>query len=129
MASNEPKNSLDHLILFLPVDAETNLPKIPSFISDNFTLTPGGIHADGLTSSMLTSLTCSSLYFLFGAFYFKCCFHKWHRTVFTPFRPLLFEAHFYFASTIYSIHCPHLENPLRPLHSLHPPGSCKNLHH
>ncbi|KAL1591687.1 hypothetical protein SLS60_011686 [Paraconiothyrium brasiliense] len=53
MAQNVPKNALDHLILFLPADPETNLPKIPSFISDNFTLTPGGTHADGLTSNTL----------------------------------------------------------------------------
>jgi hypothetical protein len=52
MASNDSKNALDHLILFLPADPETHLPKIPSFISENFTLTPGGTHADGLTSSM-----------------------------------------------------------------------------
>ncbi|KAJ4359483.1 uncharacterized protein N0V89_000037 [Didymosphaeria variabile] len=57
MAQNVPKNALDHLILFLPADPETNLPKIPSFISDNFTLTPGGTHADGLTSNTLILLS------------------------------------------------------------------------
>ncbi|KAK3210268.1 hypothetical protein GRF29_44g2114707 [Pseudopithomyces chartarum] len=51
-----PKNALDHLILFLPADPSTNLPKIPDFISNNFTLTPGGTHADGLTSNTLILL-------------------------------------------------------------------------
>ncbi|KAJ4295509.1 hypothetical protein N0V90_007522 [Kalmusia sp. IMI 367209] len=50
------KNALDHLILFLPVDPDTNLPKIPDFITQNFTLTPGGTHADGLTSNTLILL-------------------------------------------------------------------------
>jgi hypothetical protein len=45
--------ALDHLILFLPVNPETNLPKVPSFIEENFTLTPGGVHADGITSNTL----------------------------------------------------------------------------
>jgi hypothetical protein len=49
-------HNLDHLILFLPVDPETKLPKVPSFISNNFTLTPGGVHADGLTSNVLILL-------------------------------------------------------------------------
>ncbi|KAF2449158.1 hypothetical protein P171DRAFT_351628 [Karstenula rhodostoma CBS 690.94] len=56
MPPNDPKNALDHLILFLPADPATNLPKVPSFISDNFTLTPGGTHADGLTSNTLLLL-------------------------------------------------------------------------
>ncbi|KAF9741129.1 hypothetical protein PMIN06_011296 [Paraphaeosphaeria minitans] len=56
MASTDLKSSLDHLILFLPADPETNLPKVPSFFSDNFTLTPGGVHADGLTSNTLILL-------------------------------------------------------------------------
>ncbi|KAF3006537.1 hypothetical protein E8E13_005729 [Curvularia kusanoi] len=48
--------SLDHLILFLPVDPSTSLPKVPSFFEKNFTLTPGGTHADGLTSNTLILL-------------------------------------------------------------------------
>jgi hypothetical protein len=50
-----PQN-IDHLILFLSVDPSTNLPKVPPFISNNFTLTPGGVHADGLTSNTLILL-------------------------------------------------------------------------
>ncbi|KAF1965705.1 hypothetical protein BU23DRAFT_545575 [Bimuria novae-zelandiae CBS 107.79] len=50
------QNALDHLILFLPADPATNLPKIPDFITKNFTLTPGGTHADGLTSNTLILL-------------------------------------------------------------------------
>lgn len=53
MASTQ---NLDHLILFLPVDPETKLPKLPSFFENNFTLTPGGTHADGLTSNTLVLL-------------------------------------------------------------------------
>jgi hypothetical protein len=48
--------SLDHLILFLPVDPSTSLPKVPPFFEKNFTLTPGGTHADGLTSNTLILL-------------------------------------------------------------------------
>lgn len=48
--------NLDHLILFLPVDPATQLPKVPSLFSNNFTLTPGGTHADGLTSNVLILL-------------------------------------------------------------------------
>jgi hypothetical protein len=48
--------NLDHLILFLPVDPSTNFPKVPSFFEKNFTLTPGGTHADGLTSNILILL-------------------------------------------------------------------------
>ncbi|PSN73422.1 hypothetical protein BS50DRAFT_568964 [Corynespora cassiicola Philippines] len=47
---------LDHLILFLPSDPATGLPAIPSFFQSNFTLTPGGTHADGLTSNTLILL-------------------------------------------------------------------------
>ena len=47
---------LDHLILFLPVDPSTKFPKLPSFFEKNFTLTPGGVHADGLTSNILILL-------------------------------------------------------------------------
>lgn len=45
--------ALDHLILFVPVDPETKLPKVPRFFKKNFTLTPGGVHADGITSNTL----------------------------------------------------------------------------
>ncbi len=48
--------ALDHLILFLPVDPSTSFPKLPSFFEENFTLTPGGTHADGLTSNVLILL-------------------------------------------------------------------------
>jgi hypothetical protein len=48
--------ALDHLILFLPVDPTTKFPKLPSFFSKNFTLTPGGVHADNLTSNILILL-------------------------------------------------------------------------
>lgn len=51
-----PTQSLDHLILFVPVDPATNLPKLPSFFEKNFTLTPGGFHADGATSNTLILL-------------------------------------------------------------------------
>ncbi|KAF2626170.1 hypothetical protein BU25DRAFT_412003 [Macroventuria anomochaeta] len=49
------KQALDHLILFLPVDPNTKFPKLPSF-EKNFALTPGGVHADNLTSNILILL-------------------------------------------------------------------------
>lgn len=52
--------SLDHLILFLPADPTTNLPAIPPLFTQNFTLTPGGTHADGLTSNTLIPLSDGS---------------------------------------------------------------------
>jgi hypothetical protein len=51
-----PIQSLDHLILFVPVNSETNLPQLPSFFEKNFALTPGGFHADGATSNTLILL-------------------------------------------------------------------------
>lgn len=48
--------ALDHLILYLPVDTTTNLPKVPGYLKDNFTLAPGGFHADGATSNVLILL-------------------------------------------------------------------------
>ncbi|KAJ4991908.1 glyoxalase bleomycin resistance protein dioxygenase superfamily [Stagonosporopsis vannaccii] len=51
-----PTQALDHLILFLPVDPSTSFPKLPPFFEKNFTLTPGGVHADGLTSNILILL-------------------------------------------------------------------------
>lgn len=48
--------ALDHLILFLPVESSSSFPKLPSFFGKNFTLTPGGTHADGLTSNILILL-------------------------------------------------------------------------
>lgn len=48
--------NLDHLILFLPVDPDTKFPKLTSFFEKNFTLAPGGTHADGLTSNILILL-------------------------------------------------------------------------
>lgn len=50
------KQDLDHLILFVPIDSSTNLPKIPELFTKNFTITPGGFHADGLTSNSLILL-------------------------------------------------------------------------
>jgi hypothetical protein len=51
-----PTQSLDHLILFVPVDPNTSLPKLRPFFEKNFTLTPGGFHADGATSNTLILL-------------------------------------------------------------------------
>lgn len=51
-----PCQSLDHLILFLPFDPNTTLPQLPSFFAKNFTLTPGGHHADKKTSNTLIIL-------------------------------------------------------------------------
>ncbi|KAH7384604.1 glyoxalase-like domain-containing protein [Pyrenochaeta sp. MPI-SDFR-AT-0127] len=48
---------LDHLVLFVPVDPTTNLPLVPTFFTDNFTLSPGGFHADGATSNTLILLS------------------------------------------------------------------------
>lgn len=50
------KQLLDHLILFVPCDPESRTPIIPSCFKDNFTLTPGGTHADGLTANTLVLL-------------------------------------------------------------------------
>ena len=47
---------LDHLILFVPANPTTQLPEVPPFFSNNFTLTPGGFHADGATSNVLILL-------------------------------------------------------------------------
>ena len=47
--------ALDHLILFLPAGSD-NKPIIPSSLTKNFTLTPGGTHADGLTANTLILL-------------------------------------------------------------------------
>ncbi|USP81639.1 uncharacterized protein yc1106_08913 [Curvularia clavata] len=52
-----PRQSLDHLILFVPADPTTRLPRVPSYFSKNFTLTPGGFHADGATSNVLIILS------------------------------------------------------------------------
>ncbi|RMZ74495.1 fungal specific transcription factor domain-containing [Pyrenophora seminiperda CCB06] len=51
-----PLQSLDHLILFLPLDPTTTLPHIPTSLLSSFTLTPGGHHADGATSNTLILL-------------------------------------------------------------------------
>ncbi|CAA9956668.1 Glyoxalase bleomycin resistance protein dioxygenase superfamily [Pyrenophora teres f. maculata] len=51
-----PTQSLDHLILFLPLNPSTTLPQIPSSLTTSFTLTPGGHHADGATSNTLILL-------------------------------------------------------------------------
>ncbi|OAL53760.1 hypothetical protein IQ07DRAFT_318219 [Pyrenochaeta sp. DS3sAY3a] len=51
-----PTQSLDHLILFVPADPTTNLPLVPPIFTQNFTLTPGGFHADGATSNVLILL-------------------------------------------------------------------------
>lgn len=52
-----PRQSLDHLILFVPVNLTTRLPRVPPYLSENFTLTPGGFHADGATSNVLIILS------------------------------------------------------------------------
>jgi hypothetical protein len=51
-----PQQCLDHLILFVPANPSTKLPEVPPFFSNNFTLTPGGFHADGATSNTLILL-------------------------------------------------------------------------
>ena len=51
-----PTQSLDHLILFLPANPDNQLPELPAFFEENFTLTPGGFHADGATSNTLILL-------------------------------------------------------------------------
>ena len=51
-----PSQALDHLVLFLPVDTDANLPKIPPFFQNNFRLSPGGFHADGASSNTLILL-------------------------------------------------------------------------
>ena len=48
--------ALDHLILFVPVNQTTKLPEVPTFFKENFTLSPGGFHADGATSNVLIIL-------------------------------------------------------------------------
>jgi hypothetical protein len=52
-----PPPNLDHLILFLPLSPSTTQPLIPSFLTENFTLTPGGTHADNLTTNTLILLS------------------------------------------------------------------------
>ncbi|KAF2744622.1 hypothetical protein M011DRAFT_470220 [Sporormia fimetaria CBS 119925] len=53
--------ALDHLILFLPSSESTPpTPLIPPSISANFTLTPGGLHADNLTANTLILLADGS---------------------------------------------------------------------
>ncbi|ORY12873.1 glyoxalase-like domain-domain-containing protein [Clohesyomyces aquaticus] len=59
MSTTTPKPqfpSLDHLILFLPCSLDLT-PAIPSSLSKAFTLTPGGRHADNLTSNTLILLS------------------------------------------------------------------------
>ncbi|KAH5332118.1 hypothetical protein HBI12_055130 [Parastagonospora nodorum] len=70
--------ALDHLILFVPVDPETNLPKVPNFFTKNFTLTPGGVHADGITSNTLI-LFADGCYIELISFIdpFKAASHWW----------------------------------------------------
>jgi hypothetical protein len=63
MASNSPL-ALDHIIIFLPAKDLDNLPK--SF-TNAFTITPGGIHADGKTYNKLVILE-SGVYLEFIAF-------------------------------------------------------------
>jgi hypothetical protein len=42
--------SLDHIILLVP---HSTLTSLPSFLTKNFTITPGGRHADNLTENVL----------------------------------------------------------------------------
>jgi hypothetical protein len=51
-----PPPQLDHLILFLPLDTSSTQPLIPKYFPENFTLTPGGTHADNLTTNTLILL-------------------------------------------------------------------------
>ncbi|PVH99530.1 hypothetical protein DM02DRAFT_729113 [Periconia macrospinosa] len=52
-----PQPQLDHLILFVPPSpSNPSTPHIPPSLSKNFTLTPGGVHADGLTANTLVLL-------------------------------------------------------------------------
>ncbi|KAF2785921.1 hypothetical protein K505DRAFT_290560, partial [Melanomma pulvis-pyrius CBS 109.77] len=55
-AMSAPIPSLDHLILFLPLSTTSPHPSIPSSLSTAFTLTPGGNHADNLTTNTLILL-------------------------------------------------------------------------
>ena len=48
-----PRAQLDHIIILLPLEQLHNLP---TWLSDNFTITPGGRHADGLTENVLILL-------------------------------------------------------------------------
>lgn len=52
-----PTQSLDHLILFLPANPDTQLPQLSPSFGKNFALTPGGFHADGATSNTLILLS------------------------------------------------------------------------
>lgn len=49
--------TIDHIILLLPSKSSANFtPTIPSSIAAHFVVTPGGLHADNLTSNALISL-------------------------------------------------------------------------
>ncbi|KAH7083144.1 glyoxalase-like domain-containing protein, partial [Paraphoma chrysanthemicola] len=69
---------LDHLVVFLPANPDTKLPQIPPFFEENFTLTPGGIHADGATSNTLILLS-DGCYIELISFISECKFknHWW----------------------------------------------------
>ena len=45
---------LDHIVILVPHD---QLAAPPSWVSDNFTVSPGGAHADGLTENVLILLS------------------------------------------------------------------------
>ena len=62
--SEASKLALDHIIILLPAKAVDNLPKA---LTDAFTITPGGTHADGKTYNQLVVLS-SGVYLEFIAF-------------------------------------------------------------
>lgn len=48
-----PSAQLDHIVILLPI---SQLHSLPSWLSDNFTISPGGTHADGRTENVLILL-------------------------------------------------------------------------
>ncbi|KAF1937396.1 hypothetical protein EJ02DRAFT_356955 [Clathrospora elynae] len=56
MSKPTPAQAIDHLVLFVPVNPDTKLPQVPDVFKSNFTLSAGGVHADGATSNVLVLL-------------------------------------------------------------------------
>lgn len=50
MASSTPSPALDHIVILVP---HATLENLPSWLTDAFTLSPGGRHADGVTENKL----------------------------------------------------------------------------
>lgn len=63
-SSPSPQLALDHIVILLPTAALESLPKA---ITNAFTITPGGTHADGKTYNKLVT-TSSGVYLEFIAF-------------------------------------------------------------